>query len=291
MVSNFQRLVHSPSQRRAWRRAALLAFLVGAAIILSRRLGAADSTPPKSTPSIDVPMAPRAPLVTAAPDDPAWEKAASIDDLTLSAGAPDGLPPVPRTIVQALWDDQFLYVRFTCQDDEIYSPFHGHDAEYFKADVVEVFLDPVGDGREIIELEVSPDNGVFDQILLYTAPEMRSGPDGVLADDILAHDAWNFPCWDLPGLRTTAGRWHHDANGTRGWLVDLAIPCSVLRRTSHPVFAHDLALRANFLRYDWPLQAGPGSARLFMPLNWSTVVAGRPHRSPARMGTLHLIGP
>ena len=61
-----------------------------------------------------------------------------------------------------------LYVRFVCQDDDILTTLSGRDAEYDQEDVVEVFPDPVGDEKEYIELQVSPNNGVGDVIYLCT---------------------------------------------------------------------------------------------------------------------------
>ena len=241
-------------------------------------------------PSIAVGPAVPTPLLTAAPEDLAWAKAARINNLQLSEGVTaSALPPPPKTTVSLLWDADFLYVRFVCWSDEIYSPFRGRDAEYYKANVAEVFLDPVGDGRAVVELEVSPDNGVFDQMILCTAATMHSGPDGVLDASILQHDIWAFPCWNLDGLRTATTRWH-DATG-QGWLVDLAIPSQVLQRTQAKNFAAGMRLRANFLRYEQPRAPGTDGRRLFEPLDWAPVSAGRPHHSPARMGELYLVDP
>jgi len=212
-----------------------------------------------------------------------WDGAASIDSLAFSQGAPVTVEPQPQTRVKLLWDADFLYIRFICREDhEIYSPYRGHDAPYYRADVAEIFVDPVGDGREFVEIEVSPDNGVFDQVHLLTT-DPQSGDDGVLGDEIINRDMWSFPGWNIPGLKHAASRWARP-DGSKGWLVDVALPAVLLRRTGRSHFA-PMTLRANFLRYDHPLR---GKEREFVSLNWSPVIAGRPHRSPARMGYLVL---
>jgi hypothetical protein len=52
-----------------------------------------------------------------------------------------------------------------------------------------------------------------------------------------------------------------------------------------------MAMRANFLRYDWiPGQDEAGQRRL-QPQNWSPVAIGCPHISPAAMGRITLAPP
>jgi len=142
-------------------------------------------------------------------------------------------------------------------------------------------LDPKGDGREVVEIEVSPNNGVLDQISFCTA-EPKCQANGVLERVVIDRDYWSFPSWNLNGLRTAA-----TTNDKGGWIVDMAIPASILRRTGNKQFG-SMILRANFLRYDYPLKE-KGGQRNFMALNWSPVVEGCPHISPIRMGYLQLI--
>ena len=70
-----------------------------------------------------------------------------------------------------------------------------------------------------------------------------------------------------------------------GWIADLRIPvATILRRTGGGYLAPG-TLRANFIRYQWPLVNG---TRVMVPLNWSLVRQGCPHISPAAMGFLDL---
>ena len=123
---------------------------------------------------------------------------------------------MPGTEIRLRWDPQFLYVRFSCADDDIYAPFDGYDQPIYKGDVAEVFLDPVGDGRQYIELELSPRGDVFRQLYLLTA-EPASDPDGLLRDEVVERDLWRVPGWDLPGLRTRA-RACRLGSGKPGWM-------------------------------------------------------------------------
>jgi len=100
-----------------------------------------------------------------------------------------------------IWDDENLYVAFACQDREPWSRMKKRDDHLWEEEVVEVFLDPDGDGQNYAELEVSPNNVVVDLLI----PRPRSGADTAIR-------------WDIAGLQTAVGR--HSA----GWTTEIAIP-------------------------------------------------------------------
>ena len=103
------------------------------------------------------------------------------------------------------WDDQNLYVAFACHDAEPWGTMFERDSRLWEQEVVEVFLDPDGDGKNYPELEVTPHNVVVD--LLIPAP--RSGADTAAK-------------WNIQGLRTAVGK------HAGGWTVEMAIPWSSL---------------------------------------------------------------
>ena len=237
-------------------------------------------------PRLTVPSARLTPAVTADPSDPAWATAATIPALTLSQGdGGRGLSPLP-TQVKLLWDKEALYLRFVCTATEIYAPARTHDAALYTGDVVEVFLDVKGDGRQWIELEVSPDNVTFDQVTTLTADPV-SGASLVLAGAVLDRDWWVDLSWSLDGWRTAATV-QRTAGKVTGWTVDMALPApSVLRRLGTDHYA-PMTLRANFLRYEQLQETNPKSQRRLLALNWSPVQYGCPHISPLAMGFLTL---
>jgi hypothetical protein len=118
--------------------------------------------------------------------------------------APDRRPAFP-TEAAVTWDATHLYVAFACTDPEPWARQTSRDARLWEEEVVEVFLDPDGDGREYAELEVSPTNVVVD--LLSPAP--RAGGAGARR-------------WDIVGLQTAVRR--HAA----GWVAEMAIPWTSL---------------------------------------------------------------
>src|SRR3989442_1579206 len=105
------------------------------------------------------------------------------------------------TEAAVVWDVENLYVAFTCRDAEPWGRMKNRDDHLWEEEVVEVFLDPDGDGKNYPELEVSPNNVVVDLLI----PQPRGG-------------AQNAIKWDIAGLKTAVGR--HPA----GWIAEIAIP-------------------------------------------------------------------
>jgi len=116
-----------------------------------------------------------------------------------------GTPQLPTQAMLA-WDDANLYVAFVCADPRPWGTMMERDMHLWDEEVVELFLDPDGDGRDYPELEVSPHNVVVD--LLIPAP-------GEISADEAAK-------WDIAGLKTAVGK--HAA----GWTVEMAIPWASL---------------------------------------------------------------
>jgi hypothetical protein len=239
-------------------------------------------------PSIQVPDLSSDPAISANADDAAWKQAAKIGPLTPALGQTPLAGQMPPTYVLLGWSPKALYIRFLCQGKDIYNPIPGAvaDAPYYRGDAVEVFLDPKGDSREWIEIVVSPDNGVL-RALHVCLTDPVSDSQGALLPAILNRDVLAVQGWKgLPNLKTAAGHWT-GANGESGWLVDIAIPPEALHRLG---LAHyePVALRANFIRTEYPSIDGDPQHKTFVPQNWSPTAYGRPQQSPQRMGYLHL---
>jgi len=239
-------------------------------------------------PTLDVQYARVAPHLDAGLNDPAWDSAVAIPHLSLSLGDTSDLTALP-TEVRLLWDEHFLYIRFICTGTDIYVPYRGHDQPHYKGDVVEVFLDPVGDAREYVEIELTPKNDTFDQVILITAPQVKSDSQGVLLKEVQERDFWAFPQWDLAGLRTAA-KICVLPSGEQGWIAELAIPANpLLQRLGRTTFMA-MTMHANLLRYEWRKSGSDsGAARQLIPMNWAPVRNGSPHLSPEAMGLLRLV--
>ena len=136
-------------------------------------------------------------------DDAAWAFSPRVGELRL-IHAPTQRPAYP-TEAAMTWDDEFLYVAFACTDPAPWARHANRDDRLWEEEVVEVFLDPDGDGRNYAELEVSPTNVVVD--LLIAAPQ-AGGP--------------NARAWNIEGLQTAVKA------SARGWVAEMAIPWRAL---------------------------------------------------------------
>lgn len=258
-------------------------FSAACAVIAGLIVASSSSTigADAALPRLDVPRATAAPVIDGDTTDAIWGRAARIDELLPAANAGPADRDLQPTVVRVLWDTNALYVAFDCVDAEVFSTgTMKHDDLVYQEDVVEVFLDGLGDGRQFVEIQVAPDGTTFDMMYLMTA-EMRLAPDGRIAPDVAQRDRWGFLEWDLPGLRAAAKRTE------RGWSAELAIPPGpVMRRRGSRVFLPG-EIRAHFIRYDHVPVPGK-TARRLVQQNWSPVLHGNPHNTPSRMGVLSL---
>jgi len=112
----------------------------------------------------------RCPHVAAIPPDAApldpeaapWTAAPVVDRFFLC----DATTPAERpTTARMVWDDQAIHVLFVCDDPHVWSRFTEDQQPLFKEEVVEVFLNPAGEGREYFEFEVSPLNKRFAAVI------------------------------------------------------------------------------------------------------------------------------
>ncbi len=137
-----------------------------------------------------------------------------------------GAAPVQATTVRVAWDADEMRVLFHAEDTHIHATLTTRDAPLYTEEVVEVFLDPVGDCECYFEIEVNPLNAVLDLVL-------RRNRSGCTKD----------VSWNCDGLRTRTRR---DADA---WSAELSIPFRSLAAAPPEPGA---TWRANFLRIDRP---------------------------------------
>jgi len=86
-----------------------------------------------------------------AEDAPEWERAREV-----------AWGPKPyRTRFRALWNEHGLHLRFDSEDDAPWFTMTERDDRLWEEEVVEIFLDPLDDGR-YVEVELNPANVVCD---------------------------------------------------------------------------------------------------------------------------------
>jgi hypothetical protein len=89
-----------------------------------------------------------------------WENASKDDKFWQSRG--NDLAKI-KTTVMTVMDDKYLYVGFDVEDKDIYAEYKNDDDPiYEKDDVVEIFIDPRGEGKIYYEIQVSAAGVKFD---------------------------------------------------------------------------------------------------------------------------------
>ena len=136
---------------------------------------------------------------------------AADDEAWLSAAAEEYGDRPWRTRFRALWRAEGLAVRFDAQDDRPWHTMTRRDEHLWEEEVVEIFLDPDGSGRDYYELEISPANVVCDLVVRSPWPSLQSDP-----------------AWNLAGLETRVVRDERAGPGA-GWTATAWLPWNGLR--------------------------------------------------------------
>ncbi len=152
-------------------------------------------------------------------DEPAWERAATTPAfVNVATGHTDPAEPIQGKAKMA-WDARFLYLGVTVMDRNIEGGFppSAIDPHLWEKDTIELMVDPDGDGdnRDYFEIQVSPQNLVFDSRFDgYNAP--RGGPSGPFG-----HQDWTA---GLTSAVTLDGTLDDSSDRDRGYVVELQIP-------------------------------------------------------------------
>lgn len=125
------------------------------------------------------------------------------------------------------WDAKELRVLLHATDRHAWATITQRDGPLWEEEVVEVFLDPVGDGRSYFEIEVNPLGTVVDLMC-------RKNRSGYTKD---------FD-WDCEGMRTAVQSFPD------GWSAEISIPFRSL--IAEPPHA-GTQWHANFCRIDRPV--------------------------------------
>jgi hypothetical protein len=186
-----------------------------------------------------------------------WQELPSLPPLVLADGS--GLAK-QKTQVRLCYSGQALYIRFDCEDDDIWGTYTKRDEPLYDEEVVEVFIAP-GDATptNYFEFEVSPYSVLFDCII--TNPGLRPTPQQPYDVD---------ESWNAEGLEWFAGI-HPDK---QAWWAVLKIPWS-------DIGGYRDVWRANFYRIE---RSGKSGTEFSC---WSPTLSKSFHK-PERFGRLRL---
>jgi hypothetical protein len=164
-------------------------------------------------------------------DEPAWARAKTtgpfVDVGTGRSSA--GYPTVG--VARLLWDDKFLYAGFDVADKKVHGGWDvdggaAKEPHLWEKDTVELMIDPDGDGdnKDYYEIQVNPQNLVFDtQYDGYNSPNGNGkGPFG--------HEEWSAK---LTSAVLVHGTLDDDSDLDRGYTVEVQIPWSSFTKAEH----------------------------------------------------------
>jgi len=158
-----------------------------------------------------------------------WDELPSLPPLILANGSARA---VQQTEVRIAYDADNFYVRFDCDDNDIWREATARDSAIYDEEVVELFIAP-GDQHPTFyyEFEVSPIGTMLD----LTADSPNLERKGLTADF----------AWDCPGLQWSAER-NDSANHWRAYMV---VPWTSIGATAGNLPS---TWRANFYRIERP---------------------------------------
>ncbi len=118
----------------------------------------------------------------------AWAEADQIDW---------GTEPWPTTF-RALTTPDALWLRFDAVDSSPWYTYTDRDDKLWEEEVVEIFIDPDGDHRNYVEVEVNPANALCDLLVEQGDPDLRA----VIEWDFPEIDSTVIPIYDETGAKT-----------------------------------------------------------------------------------------
>jgi len=207
-------------------------------------------------------------------DDPAWRAAADTGPFRDVATGGPSLRVALAGSALLLWDDEALYVGATIADRDVEGGFPAGsiDPHLWTRDTFELMLDPDGDGdgRDYYEIQVGPQNLVFDSRFdAYNAP--RGGPDGPFG-----HEGWASR---VESAVAVYGTLDEPGDQDEGYVVEARLPWAAFDRARRaPPLAGD-RWRVNL----YALENNGGIA-------WSPILGqGNFHRA-SRFGRVLFVG-
>jgi hypothetical protein len=174
-------------------------------------------------------------------NEPGWRYAELTEPFVIYL---DGSKPKYPTQAKMLWDDDYLYIAFIMTDVDVWAKtvhWEKGDKCLCLEEVAEVFIDPDGDGRNYMEIEVNPLKAVMDLTLDSEPSKKGKGNTD----------------WDLTGLKvgvTVDGTLNNQNSVDKKWICELAFPFKEMAFSaadmSFPPKSGD-SWRLNLYRYNY----------------------------------------
>lgn len=165
----------------------------------------------------------------------AWAKAARLEPFYKNDGSGRERE---HTEVRLWYDDQALYLGWTCRDVDIQATFTNRDSKFWEEEVVELFVTATNLNR-YFELQWNPLGGVFDAIIDNELDER--GVSKAFKGD------WNFTAKGMQSAVKVKGTVNDSSDKDDFWQVEVRLPFSDL---GQPAPKPKDVWRANFFRFN-----------------------------------------
>jgi hypothetical protein len=212
-------------------------------------------------------------------NDVAWKGALWTEDFIDIVGSSGKEPPALRTRAKLLWDDQNLYVAAELTEPRIAATIRQRDEQLYREQAFEMFIDPDGDGKNYLELQINPLNTVCD--LAMDKPYRDKGKANV--------------AFNVTGQRSAVrvkGTLNDSSDVDESWTVELAIPWAALKGLARDTVAPPPAgerWRVNLARMRAADPAADGEPKSPKSISvWAAQGAVNMHL-PERWGFLELV--
>jgi hypothetical protein len=169
-------------------------------------------------------------------DEPAWQRAGTINRFYVFS--PENPPAVSPTEVRLLWDREYLYLAYQCEDVDIWSFSDKQDDSLWNGDVGEFFIKPDRDNKRYYEFVIAP-NGT-----LYDGRYPSRGAGGANRFKV-----WNSDAMIAATVNGTDGDFTDD---DAGYVIEAAIPWTAFREAGTPSVGTEWTFGA--FRYDYSKQ-------------------------------------
>lgn len=188
-------------------------------------------------------------------DNPCWDAADTSTGFLDPEAQNSPIIESHQTLVRTLWDDDNLYISFLARQDDIRAEMIERDSAIFNENVVEVFIDPPGGGKNYLELEINPLGTILD--ILTPSPEMN-----------VQWEKWaEFDLDDLRVATRVEGKINDPSVKDEYWVAQVAIPFRNFKNApNNPPVVGD-SWRIDFCRYDYSESLGRCTISSWMPLS------------------------
>jgi hypothetical protein len=197
-------------------------------------------------------------------DEPVWQEAGKIH-LKDSDTGEDVQDTLFSAYALICYDHDYLYVAFVCRDRDVYSSYTRRDQHLWEEEAVEVFIDVDDEPSTYVEIELSPNNVIYDSFIV----------------DTLNIDIEVTSEFDLAGIKTAVavdGTVNIRDDVDRRWIAEMAVPFTGILEAFRPELSKDTEFRINLFRIDRD-EDGP------IHYAWSPTYG--PFHKPAAFGKLN----